>query len=124
MELIKEDMGYNNHEEAVETLRESSKFGTLMFPDQETRTGIGDTIVRSRARARRRQAEEEIRMDEEIERLTSEDDGLSSLCSDDGYQDAFGSTAFKVKPSSKRILKHEETTTSELSDGSLYSLSE
>lgn len=87
-ELIREDMRYAVKDEALETLRESSKFGTTMFPDLDARGGIGDRIVRSRARARRKQAEEEIRLDEELERLTSEDDDLSRQCSDnDGRGD-------------------------------------
>ncbi|KAI5116349.1 hypothetical protein M0805_002254 [Coniferiporia weirii] len=79
--LVQEDMGFDDKGDAVRTLRESSKFGTAMFPDMDSCEGegarggggdVGETMVRERARARRKEIEEEDRIDEELEELERE----------------------------------------------------
>jgi hypothetical protein len=66
-------------EKAVKILRESAAYGVAMFPDADTNIGgdgkgktdddwdmgVGDEIVRERARVRRKELEEEERMEEE-----------------------------------------------------------
>lgn len=80
--LIQEDLGHGTGiEQAVRTLRDSSKYGTAMFPDLDSCDGIsvpgsgggaqriGEAIVKERIRARRKEIDEEERMEEELEEL-------------------------------------------------------
>lgn len=124
--LIQEDQGYGFKEEALETLRESSKYGTIMFPDLDARIGIGDNIVRSRARARRKQMEKEMRVDEELERLTSEDDELirqgESRISHSQAQGAPKMERLTPKVMfSRSVSEQEDNTVLDLSDSSTSS---
>lgn len=80
--LVQMDMGYTDKADAVRTLRESSKYGTAMFPDMDNNEGggedgvggggVGEKMVRERARARKKEIEEEDRMDNELEELEKE----------------------------------------------------
>jgi hypothetical protein len=98
--LILEDRRLNpqnekHKEKAVKILRESAAYGVAMFPDADTNVGasskgrkdeedwvmgVGDEIVRERARMRRKELEEEERVEEmriknETERLKREGGG-------------------------------------------------
>ena len=76
--LIMEDTGQDRIE-AVRTMRESAGYGVAMFPDTSEGLGIGagEDIVLERARARRRQLDDEERM-EAILRSVDPKDGQSS----------------------------------------------
>lgn len=56
--MIMEDL-HEDYREAVKTLRESSKYGVAMFPDNNSTSAAGEKIVMERARVRRREIEEE-----------------------------------------------------------------
>jgi hypothetical protein len=62
--LIMEDTG-QDRAQAVQTMRESAGYGVAMFPDTSEGPGIGagEDIVLERARARRRELEDEERME-------------------------------------------------------------
>ena len=62
--LIMEDTG-QDQAKAVQTMRESAGYGVAMFPDTSEGPGIGagEDIVLERARARRRELEDEERME-------------------------------------------------------------
>jgi hypothetical protein len=62
--LIMEDTG-QDQAQAVQTMRESAGYGVAMFPDTSEGPGVGagEDIVLERARARRRELEEEERME-------------------------------------------------------------
>ena len=62
--LIMEDTG-QDQAQAVQTMRESAGYGVAMFPDTSEGPGIGagEDIVLERARARRRELEDEERME-------------------------------------------------------------
>ena len=57
--MIMEDLG-QDYREAVKTLRDSARYGVAMFPDNNNSPGTaGEAIVKERAKARRREIEEE-----------------------------------------------------------------
>lgn len=62
--LIMEDTG-QEQAQAVQTMRESAGYGVAMFPDTSEGPGVGagEDIVLERARARRRELEDEERME-------------------------------------------------------------
>ena len=62
--LIMEDTG-QDQAQAVQTMRESAGYGVAMFPDtsEDPGVGAGEDIVLERARARRRELEDEERME-------------------------------------------------------------
>ncbi len=62
--LIMEDTG-QDRPQAVQTMRESAGYGVAMFPDTSEGPGVGagEDIVLERARARRRELEDEERME-------------------------------------------------------------
>lgn len=62
--LIMEDTG-QDQAQAVQTMRESAGYGVAMFPDtsEGPEVGAGEDIVLERARARRRELEDEERME-------------------------------------------------------------
>ncbi len=62
--LIMEDTG-QDRAQAVQTMRESAGYGVAMFPDTSEGPGVGaaEDIVLERARARRRELEDEERME-------------------------------------------------------------
>jgi len=71
--LIAQDLN-QSIEEATITLRESAQYGVAMFPDADSKRtavddddemGVADQIVMERARARRRELEEEERVEKE-----------------------------------------------------------
>ena len=80
--LIQDDLGPGaTIERAIRTLRDSSKYGTAMFPDLDISGGrnagegiatgaqwVGEAIVKERVRARRKEIDEEERMEEEKEK--------------------------------------------------------
>jgi hypothetical protein len=76
--LIMEDTGQDRIQ-AVRTMRESAGYGVAMFPDtsEDPGVGAGEDIVLERARARRRQLDDEERMEAIIHSINSED-GQSS----------------------------------------------
>ncbi len=73
--LIMEDTGQDRIQ-AVQTMRESAGYGMAMFPDTSEGPGIGagEDIVLERARARRRQLDDEERMEAVLHSLGSEDE--------------------------------------------------
>ncbi|KDQ50722.1 hypothetical protein JAAARDRAFT_199716 [Jaapia argillacea MUCL 33604] len=64
--LIMDDMGCDM-KEAVKTLRSSVQYGVAMYPGDEDKDGMsaGEQIIKERAMARRRELEEEERLEEE-----------------------------------------------------------
>jgi hypothetical protein len=73
--LIMEDTG-QNRARAVQTMRESAGYGVAMFPDTSEghEVGAGEDIVLERARARRREIEDEERVDALLRPEDSEDE--------------------------------------------------
>jgi hypothetical protein len=73
--LIMEDTG-QNRDRAVQTMRESAGYGVAMFPDTSEghEVGAGEDIVLERARARRREIEDEERVDALLRPEDSEDE--------------------------------------------------
>ena len=73
--LIMEDTG-QDRTRAVQTMRESAGYGVAMFPDTSEghEVGAGEDIVLERARARRREIEDEERVDALLRPEDSEDD--------------------------------------------------
>ncbi|KAI9440454.1 RTC4-like domain-containing protein [Lactarius indigo] len=76
--LIMEDTGQDRIQ-AVRTMRESAGYGVAMFPDtsEGPEVGAGEDIVLERARARRRQLDDEERMEAIFHSMDSEDDKSS-----------------------------------------------
>ena len=73
--LIMEDTG-QDRAKAVQTMRESAGYGVAMFPDtsEGPDVGAGEDIVLERARARRRELEDEERMEALLPSEDSEDE--------------------------------------------------
>ena len=73
--LIMEDTG-QDRARAVQTMRESAGYGVAMFPDtsEGPEVGAGEDIVLERARARRRELEDEERVDALLRLEDSEDE--------------------------------------------------
>ncbi|KAL6307217.1 RTC4-like domain-containing protein [Sparassis latifolia] len=69
VELIMEDMN-QSRTDAIETLRESAEYGVAMFPDDHSdgaaAVEAGDQLVMERAMARRKELEEEERLEDEL----------------------------------------------------------
>lgn len=57
--LVMEDMPAASRAEALKTLRASSRYGSLMFPDDDEEDGAGEAMMRERARQRRKEIERE-----------------------------------------------------------------
>ena len=76
--LIMEDTG-QDRAKAVQTMRESAGYGVAMFPDtsEGTEVGAGEDIVLERARVRRRELEDEERIEALLLTGGSEDEHLS-----------------------------------------------
>src|SRR6266702_2015739 len=76
--LIMEDTGQDRIQ-AVRTMRESAGYGVAMFPDTSEGPGVGagEDIVLERARARRRQLDDEERMEAMLDSMDSEDEKSS-----------------------------------------------
>lgn len=76
--LIMEDTGQDRIQ-AVRTMRESAGYGVAMFPDTSEghEVGAGEDIVLERARARRRQLDDEERMEAMLHSVDSEDEKSS-----------------------------------------------
>lgn len=76
--LIMEDTGQDRIQ-AVQTMRESAGYGVAMFPDTSEGPGVGagEDIVLERARARRRELDDEERMEAMLDSMESEDEQLS-----------------------------------------------
>ncbi|KAH9000210.1 RTC4-like domain-containing protein [Lactarius akahatsu] len=76
--LIMEDTG-QDRTQAVRTMRESAGYGVAMFPDTSEGPGVGagEDIVLERARARRRQLDDEERMEAMFHSVDSEDEKSS-----------------------------------------------
>lgn len=76
--LIMEDTGQDRIQ-AVRTMRESAGYGVAMFPDTSEGPGVGagEDIVLERARARRRQLDDEERMEAILHSMTSEEERSS-----------------------------------------------
>jgi hypothetical protein len=75
--LIMEDTG-QDRVKAVQTMRESAGYGVAMFPDtsEGPEVGAGEDIVLERARARRRELEDEERIEALLFSGNSEDERL------------------------------------------------
>jgi hypothetical protein len=73
--LIMEDTG-QDQVKAVQTMRESAGYGVAMFPDTSEGPGIGagEDIVLERARARRRELEDEERIEASLSLMDSEEE--------------------------------------------------
>jgi hypothetical protein len=76
--LIMEDTGQDRIK-AVQTMRESAGYGVAMFPDtsEGPEVGAGEDIVLERARARRRELEDEERIEALLFSGNSEDERLN-----------------------------------------------
>lgn len=76
--LIMEDTG-QDRVKAVQTMRESAGYGVAMFPDtsEGPEVGAGEDIVLERARARRRELEDEERIEALLFSGNSEDERLN-----------------------------------------------
>jgi hypothetical protein len=100
--LIMEDTG-QDRDKAVQTMRESAGYGVAMFPDTSEGPGIGagEDIVLERARTRRRELEDE----ERIEAL------LCSGNSEDDHVIQTKGTKRSKMPSSSTTTDMEETST-------------
>lgn len=78
--LIMEDTG-QDRARAVQTMRESAGYGVAMFPDtnEGPEVGAGEDIVLERARARRRELEDEERIDALLRLGDSEDEHATHI---------------------------------------------
>jgi hypothetical protein len=80
--LIMEDRGLDlendkHMKKAVKIMRESAAYGVAMFPDEDWDMGLGDEIVRERARVRRKELNDEEKVSGErvVIDLTADSDG-------------------------------------------------
>lgn len=78
--LIMEDTG-QDRARAVQTMRESAGYGVAMFPDtsEGPEVGAGEDIVLERARARRRELEDEERIEALLHPGDSEDENATQI---------------------------------------------
>lgn len=118
--LIREDLAENPEwagkkvpkKVALKVMKDSAKYGSAMFPEDDGETGVGDQALKKRAKARRKEIEqEEAREQEEAKAASSSfsefDDDRIVFSSDD--EDDTGS---KVPLSSRKKLTHHKPLSS------------
>lgn len=85
--LIAEDME-ESYDEAIATMRRSSRYGSLIFPSHDSDDdGLEDDIVRERAAIRRRQVVIEDRVEKKVlksEGLWKDDEEMDGVEKEDG----------------------------------------
>lgn len=100
--LIQQDMNVKG-KDAIEIMRDSSAYGTAMFPDINKEDSVGDKIMRERARVRR----QEIKREEQREKEEKENRRLGSSSLGTQSDLGRGADAGRTRAVSSRAAKTE-----------------